>query len=396
MKVLHIITSLKIGGAESALYNFLEYITAKKSDLASHHYVAYFHHGPNVEKINSLGIKTYHIKGLIFIYDPLFFICLKRVICKISPNIIHTALWSANIIGRLLGKYIEIPVICDLHGNSFHEGYFRNKLDQHTVGLAYKNIAVSNSVIEAYQKNIIKNFHKKSLQKKVFSRVVVIQNGIDVKLIRNKTVNQKSFRSKIGLNKNDFVIGTVGRLDPIKSYDVLIKAFSMFFENYKTIFTPEFQHPKLCIVGEGKDEQKLKYLSERFNLTKHVIFAGAHPDAYKFYPLFSCFVLSSQSEGLSIALLEALAFGLPVITTNNGSTHEVISDKINGFLVPINNPNKLAEAFIKLYNNQPLLIKMKAANKQLVEKFFNIEKVVYNYKKIYQEVFVKTKIDMVK
>lgn len=371
MKILHLITSLKVGGAESALVNLLSKIVNRDEN---EHIVAYFHSGLNVKKIEDLGVKCVRFSGIFSTYDPILFLRLLRFVKTFKPDLIHSSLWSANILARLIAKICKIPVVCDLHGNSFDEGKFRNWFDRKTVQLCGKIIAVSDSVKDSYLKNITDQQDK----------VVVIKNGIDFELIRNKALINPLIRKDFGILDSDFVIGAVGRLEPIKSYDILIKAFSEFLK------IGDVGKSKLIIVGDGSQRAYLEGLVKRLNLEENVIFVGFRSDSYKFYQLFNCFALSSHSEGLSIALLEAMTFELPVITTHYDlERHDVIKPGINGFLVSPGNINEYVLAINTLYQNSEQAKIIGARNLTLIKSEFSIEGVVSGYQEVYNELLSK-------
>ncbi len=375
MKIFHLITSLKIGGAESALVNFL----GAAQQNPHEHIVAFFHQGPNIERLNALGITTYHITGKFFYGDPLGLWRIAKLIKQEKPDLIHSALWSANIIGRLLAKYFKIPIICDIHGNSIDEGKLRNWLDRKTFAYATKTIAVSTSTHNAYNANIIAPLNKPKLT----NNLITINNGIDCPSVCLKAQKNKLKRADFALSDNDFVIGALGRLEPIKSYDVLIKAFAECASSVRNA------HLKLLIVGGGSQEQALKNLCANLAIRDKVIFTGFRSDAISFYPLFDCFVLSSQSEGLSIALLEALCFGLPIVTTNQTTEHDVIENEVNGLIVPPNNTQALALAIKRLFENKEKCVSMQQANKQLVANKFSLTQTVTAYHTTYTNIFME-------
>lgn len=376
MKLLHLITSLKIGGAESALVNFLSHAQR----YGHEHHVVYFHAGPNVQALQNLGIPTYHITGLVSCYDPVALYRLKKLISTINPDIIHSALWSANILGRLFGRHFGIPIICDLHGDCQAEGKFRNMLDRATVNIPRYIVAVSESVNHAYRKTITPQ------QSGLASRIVTINNGIDAQALRTKALQNPLTRHELGLEDTDFVIGSIGRLEPIKSYDILIKAFALMLAKSSPEQQAIYGVPKLCIVGDGSEMLKIKNLAVHLGIQDKVLLPGFRTDAPRFYPLFNCFALSSQSEGLSIALLEALSFGLPVITTHQGKTHDVIASGIHGFISPPNSPEELALKLEKLWLDKALQNSIKMANQKLVEQSFELKTTVDRYMKLYNEI----------
>jgi len=377
VKILHVITSLKIGGAESALYNFLE----KTINDGNTHSVAFFYDGPNVSRIKKLGIPVFKVKGLFFKYDLVAYVRLKNLIKKIKPDIIHSALWSANFLSRLIANKLKIPVICGLHSNFTFDGKLRGWLEKFIVNKADKYVAVSSTAKDGFVKTVLNNIKDKNVQKELNSKIVLIQNGIDVDAIQKKASGKNISKQDLGFKQNDFIVGAVGRLDPIKSYDLLIRSFALFFKK----ITNSNKAVKLCIVGDGSERLKLEELANNLGITSCVKFVGQRTDTHNFYPLFDCFVLSSVSEGLSIALLEALSFGLPIITTHRGLKHDVIVDAQNGFLVPVEDEIALARRLEELYLNSEISKKMRAANLELVKTKFDISRTVDDYKEIYFE-----------
>ena len=379
MKILHLITSLKIGGAESALCNFLEYnnptlptslklrrtrklrITGKNATYS--HYVAFFHSGPNLQRINKLHIPTHQISGVISVYNPIALLRLIKVIKKIKPDIIHAALWSSTIIARIIGKLLGIPVICDIHGDCEHHGTFRNFLDKITLRLCSQFVAVSESTKESF----VKTLHANP------KNIIVIENGINIESLHKKSFTQPLERKDFGLSESDFVVGSVGRLAEIKRYDVLLKALK------------PTKNIKLVLVGDGPERKQLEDLATKLGINDHVLFVGFRTDAYKFYPLFDCFALSSDSEGMSIALLEALSFGIPLISTSKTKKHDVIIHGKNGFLVPVNSPKKLSNAIQMLHFDKSLRYKMGKNNSKLAKNTYHIKNVVNKYHTIYEK-----------
>ncbi len=399
MKILHIITSLKIGGAEAALVNFLTKVTQTKNNNIEHkheHRVAYFYDGPNKTKINKLNIKTHNIKGIVKSYDPIAYFRLKKLIKSYKPDILHTSLWSANFMGSLVAKQLNVPIMCEIHGNCrYVSSRLRNYLDQKIITIPNKIIAVSDAVHDSYKTFVIEKIKNIKHKQKTLSKLTVIKNGIDIENIRKKAHTNKLTRHKLNINDNDFVIGAVGRLEPIKSYDILIKAFKLAHDTirqakkdqspYTQSQTSTQDTLKLCIIGDGSEREYLESLAKKLNLSDAIIFMGSRPDTYRFYKLFDCFALSSQTEGLSIALLEALVFGLPIITTNREIKHEVLEHNTHGLIVPINNVEKYAHALLTLYRNTILRQNMHKANLKLVQAY-SLDTVLKKYQEIYHEI----------
>lgn len=376
MKIFHVITSLKIGGAESALLNFL-----KADNSNNEHIIAYFYPGPNLEKLKTLGFKTYQIKGLLFKYDLIAYKNLKSIININKPDIIHSALWSANIFSKIIAQSLKIPVICDLHSNILYDGKIRRLIEKLTLFKANKYVAVSNSVKNSFLE------YFSSQAKSLRSKIEVIPNAINI----NNDIKFTLTRKDLDFNPNDFIIGAVGRLEKIKSYDLLIKSFASVCNKIEMINTSNKNRAKLlnpiklCIVGDGSQKHKLQKLAKNLNIEKKVIFTGMRSDVYNFYNMFNCFVISSKSEGLSIALLEALNFKLPIITTSQTEKHDIISNNVNGLIVKSQNLKELANAIEKLYLKPYFTNKIKQNNEILAIEKLSIENLLNRYNKLYKE-----------
>ncbi len=369
MRIAHFITSLTIGGAERALYNRL----AHKNMQGHDHFIIYLYDGPIRFKIESLGIQTHQLSYSKLKYTPDILAKLISQIKTYQPDIIHTALWSANTLGRIAGKITGIPVISDLHGKSSHEGRFRNIIERQTYGLSHTLIAVSESVAQDYTKNILHYSKKKK------SRLVTIPNGIDFQQIsQSKSISRKS----LGFDDNHFIIGAIGRLEPIKNYHLLINSLS----DLRTFLpTKIMRNIRICLVGDGSERKKLELTIQELQLEDIVFFAGEQDNPHDWYPLFDCFTLSSFSEGLSIALLEALAHTIPIVTTNDTLKHDVITHQEHGLIVTEKKSEAFARALAKLITNQQLKKHMKKAIKKHIAQFdlgISLQKYNHLYKTI--------------
>lgn len=360
-KILHITSSLKIGGAESLICDILDHI---KNDY--NNFVIYFHGGPNVEKIKKLGIQTYQVKGAFCKYDPIFCLRLFLLIIKIKPSLIHSHLWSANLLSSLCASLLRIPIICNLHLVSNSEQKSKNNLlrgllDKITFKLSNKLICVSDKMY----KEIV-------LARPLFkNKIKVIQNGVDYKKITAASRQNIQLREFYNLTSEHFVIGSVGRLIERKRYDLLINQFNLALK--------DCSHLRLFILGSGPLENNLKKLVKKLNIQDKVIFESSN-SAYGFYPLFNLFVMTSKEEGLSIALLEAMSCGKTTIIISPTLEHEVIEHEKNGFIVLENEVNGLHKMLVKL--SQSYVNLENVAKATVIEKF-NINCMVNKYKKIF-------------
>jgi glycosyltransferase involved in cell wall biosynthesis len=362
-KIVHLISSLKIGGAESLLYDLIIGLGSEKYE----HHVVYFHGGPNVERLERLGIPTYHMKGLITLYDPVFFWRSWRLIAQIKPDVLHTALWAANFVGRIIGFLQKIPTVCAVHLGVNLDGKFRNQLDAVTFGLATHVVAVSEGVAQSV--------HDRSWIPA--QKVQVIKNGMDTQAVVERGMKQNCNRQELGLTAEHFVIGAVGRFIARKNFDILIESFSLFHAQQT--------NARLVLIGLGPQESFLRQKAKDLGVEKKVIFVIGKP-AYGYYPLFDCFALPSTQEGLSIALLEALCFKVPPIVTSPDGQHEVIQHRQNGLVVKPNDARALCGALQEMGMQDSARLAMGKNAEMTVREKFSFDRMVNAYKTVFTNV----------
>lgn len=362
-KVVHLISSLKIGGAENWLIDLLKNLP---SDLE--HHVIFFHDGPNHTHLKNASIKTYHIRGFVALYDPLFLWRLFSTIKKINPALIHSSLWSANFLGRIFAFLLGIPIICSIHSQLTYnfDGIVRTIIDRLSFALATHVVPVSNVVAESIS-------HKRFFIAQ--NKITTIKNGIDCKRIQTIKQTTSLSRQDLGLHTDDFVIGSVGRFIKVKNFAWLMKQISLIKK--------EIPSTKLLLVGFGPEEQALRALTKQLSLEDSVIFVIGKP-AVAYYALMDCFVMPSTQEGLSIALLEAMSCNLLCLVANKTAHHDVIQDGKNGFLFKTDDNSFICKIFEIAQNNN--VIKDIGAHAYLSAMHeFSIKKMADAYYRLYKK-----------
>lgn len=310
IKVVHVISSLKRGGAEKWLVDMVGLL----HDHGIVQKVIYFHAGPHENDIKSLGIESKLVRGLLFRYDPVFFIRLFAVIIRERPNIIHSSLWAANFIARIIGKFLRIPVVTTHHSAIDYDSKLRILLDTSTHVMAAHQVYVSHQV-----KSVI---HTK-LQLKESATDSIIQNGIDIDSFEQKLNECSVSRDQVGIPAQAFVIGAVGRFVEVKNFSFLLKVVAQLVRIDPLIY---------CIlIGVGPLESELRAQAHELGIERNVLFFIGEP-ACNYYRIMDCFVQPSIQEGLSIALLEAMYAKLPCIVSVQNGTHEVIKNHVQGVI----------------------------------------------------------------
>jgi glycosyltransferase involved in cell wall biosynthesis len=363
IKLLHITSSLKTGGAEKLLCDLITHL-----DPIFDHEVIYFHDGPHRKTIEAMNIQTHHIEGVVSIYDPIFFSRLYKLTKKINPDIIHTQLWAGNNAGRIVGKLLNKPVISVLHNYLDQDGAIRNFIDQRTLNLSTKLVAYSDGIAQS----LIKRDPQYSTHK-----ISILDIGIDREQLMAHAARSTITRADFDLNQSHFVIGSVGRFVPVRRYDLMIDAFNSVHKKYA--------HARLMLVGIGELEQSLRDKVNQLNLQDKVIFVIGQP-GYNYYTLFNCFSLTTDKEGPSLALLEAMSFGIPCVRTNIEKVHPVIEHEINGLIVPAGDARALADAYFRIIEDQQFAHMIGANGNKTVENKFDIKTSAHAFEKVLQSV----------
>jgi glycosyltransferase involved in cell wall biosynthesis len=175
------------------------------------------------------------------------------------------------------------------------------------------------------------------------------------------------------------VIGTVGRLDPVKDQAGLLEAFNLLCATM-----PERRLLlRLVIVGGGPQRSVLEKQIVEFGLEAQVCLLGNREDVSALLAEFDIFVLSSIAEGMPGVLLEAMAAGLPVAATDVGGAGEIVSDGLTGQLVPASNPSRLAEALSTYVWDEALRVRHGSAGRRKVETGFSLEQMISAYVELY-------------
>lgn len=262
-----------------------------------------------------------------------------KEIKKFKPDIILSFLTNTNIMSIIVKKiYIrDIPLIIS------------ERCDPETRGIVTKKICellYPKSDLIVCQSERVANYF---LSINNEANVTIIPNPINDQAICKKTSEE---RKKI--------IVAVGRLNKQKNYELLINSFNKIKMKY-----PEYQ---LNIFGKGPEEDSLKCLIKKLDLENRVHLMGTKDNVMNYVYDSSLYVMSSNFEGFPNALIEAMGSGLPVICTDfsTGIARELIKDGVNGYVVPVNNPTKMAEAMSIILDNNSLQENMSRENKKII------------------------------
>jgi glycosyltransferase involved in cell wall biosynthesis len=206
-------------------------------------------------------------------------------------------------------------------------------------------------------------------------RIVFIPNGVDTALYHAVAASQRAeLRGRLGLPDGPLAL-FVGRLHPVKLLSVLLYAWERVAERCGDAH--------LLLVGDGPQRAELEQQVATAGLGDRVTFLGAVADPVLYYQTANVFVLPSASEGLSNAMLEAMACGLPVVVTAVSGAADVVRDGKNGKLVPPNKPNALAEILIELIEDVEQRLELGDQARRTVARHYSMEAMGARYEQLY-------------
>jgi glycosyltransferase involved in cell wall biosynthesis len=207
------------------------------------------------------------------------------------------------------------------------------------------------------------------------SELRVIYNGIDP--APPGAVTKEAARRAIGIPTATPVIGTAGRLDPVKDYGTLIEAFARVREHMPAAM--------LVLIGDGPQRDSLERMVAARELQAFVRLTGHRDDVRRLLPAFDLYVNSSISEGISVTILEAMAAAVPVLATRVGGTPEIIEADVNGLLVPSRDPGAMAALITTALSSPSLRTRMGDAGRTCVRTRFTLDRMVGDYERAYAD-----------
>lgn len=278
---------------------------------------------------------------------------------------VHTMQWI-SLVGAFLGKVFNVPVVIkDSSMNGIHQ------IRQIICGKYIESYIINNYYFVAMTKTIEDNFTYVGIPDR---RIFRIPNGLDLKAIKNKAYYDRF---------NCLFVGNLTQ-EPAKGVDILLRAWINIANKY-----PE---ARLTIVGDGNIDAYYIF-AEELGIKDSVIFTGRVQNTEDYYLKAGIFVLPSRREGLSNALLEAMAYSLPIVATKISGNIDLIQNCETGFLVNVDNINELSSAIIDMMENYDKARKMGAKARLTVEHVCSIETVTEKYIHMYNDILPNKPLD---
>lgn len=331
-RVLWLAKGLGLGGTEHRLTRALHHVDRSRFEID----VAYVLPWKDalVPAIEAQGVPVHCLRGGAA-FDLRWVLRLRHLVAERGYDIVHTLMPYPAIAARVALRGVHLvhtePNVWDAYRP------FTAWANAATYGRNDAVIAVSEAVAASV-----------GVRRRVrrLPPVHTVVHGIDHDGIRRGPDARAAARVTLGVSAEDLVVGAVASLTPKKDHQTLLAAFAAGLGAGDST--------RLVLVGGGRLDAELRAAARQLGIGDRVVFAGARDDVLALLPAFDIFALSSRHEGLPIALVEAMATGLPAVATTVGGVPELITHGVDGLLVPPGDASAFAAALAKLASDPPL------------------------------------------
>lgn len=360
--MLHVVNNLNYGGMERIIAEIAR--RTDRSRFETHvmalHYLGHFAQG--LEEFAALHLATPMTK-----WSMLRPAALANDIRKIAPDVVHahSGTWyKGSLAARLAG--VPMHIYTD-HGRQKPEPWTHRTLDRIASRRTHTVIAVSARLAED-----IKAFAAYP------GRVRVVPNGVDTERYSPLGTVENGLAAELGIASDRPIIGSIGRLEPVKGYEVMIAAFGKLLSSWKG-----GHPPALVLIGDGSQRSSLEQAALNAGIASHVHFLGWRSDIERCASAFTLFTMSSHSEGTSVSLLEAMSSALCPVVTDVGGNAAVLGESLKHRLVPAADPDALAAAWRNALADKEQRRHDAASARARVIQDFGLDTMVQRYEEIY-------------
>lgn len=363
--VLHIIKSLGRGGAETLLPETLSKHDRQQFQFHYIYFLPWKDHMVAQIRENGGTVSCLSAKNNFQIFRKINQI--KAYVLKHNIQVIHCHLPWAGIVGRLVGKMTGVPVVYTEHNKweRYHKlTYFLNKA---SFSSQQRVIAVSDDVAQS-----IKKHYKRSAP-----LVQVVLNGINTEKFSNSFSSDKNIRKELNIPADAIVIGLACVFRVQKRLLIWLQIAKQLHQ--------QFPNVHFIIAGDGPLRETVFSKAEELQMQSYLHFVGLQPEIRPYLQAMNIFMMSSEFEGLPIALLEAMSMECMPASTAAGGIPELIKHEKNGLLVPVDQPMSLVETLTPYLEKPEKIHLLAKAARETVERDFSMQQMVNDLEQIYLE-----------
>ncbi len=326
--------------------------------------VGLFRHGWLEEQCKEQGIAT-HVFPSGGVWHSSWVKACARLVRTEDVAVMHSHEFDAIVHGACVAALTRVPLVATIHGKHYYWQKWRRRMAYRFISRIATVVTVSNDL-----KTFVSRMTGISQE-----RIQVIYNGVRP-LAKCRDEENKVLRQELQISEGTQVVAVIGNLYPVKGHRFLIDAMPTVLR--------QFPNTALLFAGRGELESELRKHVERLGLSKNVHFLGLRQDIPRLLGVIDLLAMPSLSEGLSMAILEAMSVGKPVLATSVGGNSELVVHRQSGVLVPPEDSNALAEGLIQILSDPVAAQQMGKAGEQRVQQYFGLSAMVRKYETLYR------------
>jgi len=347
---------------------------------------------------HSLGIEPVIIDSMRRSMNPVLdraaYRDIKKIIKDFKPHIVHTHASKAGAVGRSAAYSMKVPVIVHTYHGHVFEAYF-NGLISSVYKAIERNLSKKTDAIialsERQRLDLVKRFRVCSDE-----QTHVIANGFDLSHFQSGMTEKRTrFRKKYALADDEFAIGIIGRMVPVKNHTMFVDVVERVSRKYKG-------KVRFFVVGDGETsedtrkrlQQKKISISDRADTHATVHFTSWQKKVDEIMVGLDILMLTSLNEGTPVCLIEAQAANCPVVSTDVGGIRDIVLDGKTALLSPSQDVEIMSQNIVQLMNDQALYQSMKLHGWEFVRDRFQYERMVEDVKALYIQLLANMKIQV--
>lgn len=362
VRVVHIVNNLHYGGMERVIAEITR--RTDRSEFETHVLGLQFigHFGEGLE-----DFATLHVADPMPRWSMLYPGTLASQLKRIAPDVVHmhSGVWYKAVTAAAMAG-VPYRIFTD-HGREAGEPWLHRVVDNLASRRTDAVVCVSAELRDRVARIV-----------RYPSQIRVIHNGVDTQHY-SPQCDDGDFRREIGVDASTPIVGSVGRLEPVKGYRVMVEAFARLLKT-----SPDAPRLVLVLVGDGSERSALESTAATLGVSDAVHFMGWRSDIERISRAFTVFGMSSHSEGTSVSLLEAMSAGLCPVVTNVGGNAAVLGPALKHRLVPPSDPDALAEALSHALSDRAARERDSAIARTRVIADFGLESMVRQYEALYR------------